>query len=199
MKRKYFLRGLGIGILFASLVLCIGYRKQNSEKTVVERARELGMEFPERTPDTLLISSGSAVGTTSGPALTPEQRVTALPTGTPSPAPTAEATDQVTPTAKATDKTVTPIAQETAQITKAPTAKPTTGTTKNTRTFTVRGGLLSSSVAREMKQAGIIKDADAFDKYLEKSGMARKIRAGQYKIPVGASYEEITRIITRQD
>ena len=188
MKRKYFLRGLGIGILFTALVLCIGYRKQGAEKTVVQRARELGMEFPERTPDALLISSGSATRVTSGPAATPKSK---KPTSTP------KETSSPDSTAKTKD-IATPIASSKTTVSRVPTPKPTTDT-RSTHTFTVRGGLLSSSVAREMKQAGIIQDPDAFDAYLEESGMARKVRAGKYKIPVGASYEEIARIITRQD
>ena len=57
--------------------------------------------------------------------------------------------------------------------------------------------MVSSSVARELREAGLIKDADAFDEYLEKSGMGRKIRAGKYKIPEGADFKEIAKIITR--
>lgn len=158
MKKKYFLRGLGVGILLTALILCIGYRQHNSEETVVQRAKELGMVFPKKTPDTLLTASGSAA------------RV--------SPSPSAESTQAVTSTAKPTEE---------------PTARPT----KKTHTFTVRDGLVSSSVARELQEAGIIKDADAFDEYLEKSGMGRKIRAGKYKIPEGADFKEIAKIITR--
>lgn len=188
MKKKYFLRGLGIGILLTALVLCIGYRRQDAEKTVVQRARELGMEFPERTPDALLISSGSAAEVTSGPAATPKrEKVTSPPKETSSPDKTDKPKD-----------IATPIASAKTSVSRVPTSKPATDT-RSTRNFTVRGGLLSSSVAREMKQAGIIQDADAFDEYLEESGMARNVRAGKYKIPVGASYEEIARIITRQD
>ena len=62
--------------------------------------------------------------------------------------------------------------------------------------FTVRSGLLSSSVSHELKEAGFIKNADKFDHYLEKSGLAKKLSAGDYKIPVGASQEEVARIIT---
>ena len=69
---------------------------------------------------------------------------------------------------------------------------------KGTR-FTVRGGLLSSSVAREMMEAGIIKSDKALDDYLEQSGYATEIRAGTYFIPKGAGYEEIARIITGRD
>lgn len=162
MKKKYFLRGLGVGILLTALILCIGYRQHNSEETVVQRAKELGMVFPQKTPDTLLTASGSAA------------RV--------SPSPLAESTQAVTNTAKPTEE---------------PTARPTNEPTKKTHTFTVRDGLVSSSVARELRDAGLIKDADAFDEYLEKSGMGRKIRAGKYKIPEGADFKEIAKIITR--
>lgn len=185
MKMKFFLRGLGIGILVTTLVLCVSYRKQNSDHSVVERARELGMEFPDKTPETLLqpsTSPGTASGSAAGQA--PEQ-----PQVTPSPVP-ADTTAQ--PTESAT-------AEPTVESTAKPTAKPKKTSAKKTRTFTVRGGLLSSSVAREMKAAGVIEDDDALDDYLEKNGLARKVRAGKYKIPVGASYEEIARIITRQD
>lgn len=94
--------------------------------------------------------------------------------------------------------------QSTPTVTPQATKKPAKKSAKpkkvtNGREFTVRGGLLSSSVAREMKEAGIINNADAFDEYLEKSGNAKKVRAGTYKIPKGASYEQIARIITRQD
>ena len=154
MKQKNFLRGLGLGILIATLVLCVSYRSQNSDSSVIERARKLGMEFPEKTSDTLLQPSASPDVAASGQAATAK------------------------PTAKVTEK-------------------PKNTTTGKVHTFTVRSGLLSSSISREMKKAGIIKDADAFDEYLEKSGMARKVFAGKYKIPVGASYEEIARIITR--
>lgn len=184
MKMKFFLRGLGIGILVTTLVLCVSYRKQNSDQSVVERARELGMEFPEKTPETLLQPSASPEMAISGSAVasTPEQpQVTQVAQVSPSPAPVAA--------------TIQPQQSVTAK----PVEKPKATDGRKTRTFTVRSGLLSSSVAREMKAAGVIADDEALDDYLEKSGLARKVRAGKYKIPVGASYEEIARIITRQD
>ena len=177
MKLKYFLRGLGIGILFTALVLCISYRSENSDSSVIERARKLGMEFPEKTPDTLLKPSASPDTAASGQAVK-------TPTATPG---------------KTASSTAIPTSKATAEPTIKPTEKSTEKPTGKVHTFTVRSGLLSSSVSREMKEAGIIKDADAFDEYLEKSGMGRKVLAGKYKIPVGASYEEIARIITKTD
>lgn len=175
MKKKYFLRGLGVGILLTTLILCIGYRQYNSEETVVKRAKKIGMEFPKKTPDTLLTTSGAAASASFTPSVEPIPAVTSK---------------------------ATPVQSSEPEETERKTPKPSSNEGEKTskdRTFTVRGGLLSSSVARELRQAGIIKDSDAFDKYLEKSGLARKIVAGKYKIPEGSDYQQIAKIITKQD
>ena len=41
MKMRYFLRGLGVGVLLATLLLCISYRGQNSENSIIKQAKEL--------------------------------------------------------------------------------------------------------------------------------------------------------------
>lgn len=212
MKLKYFLRGLGTGILLTALILCINYRTNSSGQDVVEQAKKLGMVFPEGTakpadeellptaaPETAApTAKADAKPAASGAGVTGEEPGQAAKTQAP------EAGNAPTVTPNATAQTPRPTARSTpkpaVRSTPKPTKKPSgTTTTKGGRKFTVRGGLLSSSVAREMKEAGIIQNADAFDEFLEKSGNARKVRAGTYRIPVGASYEEIARIITRQD
>ena len=50
MKFKYYLRGCGLGILVASIVLMVSFHSQNKtmdDTAVVERASELGMIMPE--------------------------------------------------------------------------------------------------------------------------------------------------------
>lgn len=168
MKLTYFLRGLGAGIIVTALVLSIAYRNGKPAQNVVEQAKELGMVFPEGTA------------------------VPAAETGTPAPSAAAWQDPASSPDSGQTPHPKASSARETkgAEKTKAPDEG-----VRGTR-FTVRGGLLSSSVAREMMEAGIIKSDKALDEYLEKSGTAREIRAGTYFIPAGASYEEIARIIT---
>lgn len=113
----------------------------------------------------------------------------------PSVAPSQAATGQaVAVQSKKPVRTKTPDSTAAQKATKEP--KETQKPSEKTRSFTVRSGLLSSSVSRELKEAGFIKDADKFDHYLEKSGLAKKLIAGDYKIPVGASQEEVARIIT---
>lgn len=207
MKWNYFLRGLGVGIIMSTLILCISYRTSQSGRSVVEQAKELGMVFPEGTqpPETVpsvLPSSepspevqkpdpvGSGAGVTGTvtnepdptrmpeAAKPPEPTKIPQPSKTPQPAKTPKPTDKPTPTRKP-----------------RPTKKPVSA--DGSIQFKVRGGLLSSTVAREMREAGVISNDKKFDEYLEKNGYAKKIREGKYNIPKGASYEQIARIITR--
>lgn len=45
MKIKYFLRGLGTGIIFTVLVLFPVYSYKMSDSKIIEKAKELGMEY----------------------------------------------------------------------------------------------------------------------------------------------------------
>ena len=42
MKRKYYLRGLGLGILITALVFIIAGPKELSDEDIIKRAEELG-------------------------------------------------------------------------------------------------------------------------------------------------------------
>lgn len=158
MKIKFFLRGLGAGIVLTALILCVGYRINSPEQNIVEEAKLLGMVFPE--------------GTAAPVALSPR------------------------PEASASVRSQSPLPSK-GTVKPADvgghSAKPSQ--VRGTR-FTVRSGLLSSSVAREMMEAGIIKSDKVLDDYLEKSGYAREIQSGTYFIPAGSTYEDIARIIT---
>ncbi|MCH5251955.1 MAG: hypothetical protein J1F22_03175 [Lachnospiraceae bacterium] len=203
MKVKYFLRGLGTGIILTALVLCVSYRSGSKSGNVVEQARELGMVFPAGTKEPLeptalpdektaapeqtaapTEKSASGVGVTGKvPSEKPTAEQTTKTSGKPSGSPSVQSSAKPSATARATKNPVGTVSPVTAEGKK----------------FTVRGGLISSSIAREMKAAGIIKDADAFDEYLEKNGYARKVRAGIYYIPKGSTYDDLARIITRQN
>ena len=198
MKMKYFLRGFGAGIVVAALILCVYYRQESPEQTnIVQQAKELGMVFPEGTkaPEPTLEpvltekpESSTEVPETEKAEQTQGSTATPQLTGKP----------EVSVTAQPVRKPKQTAVPETAKETKKPVgsaAADADNRKKGTR-FTVRDGLLSSSVAREMKAAGIIKSDKALDDYMEKNGYASSIREGTYWIPEGASYEEIAKIIT---
>ena len=47
MKLKYYLRGLGSGIIIATAVLAIAFAITNRDANIISKARELGMIFAE--------------------------------------------------------------------------------------------------------------------------------------------------------
>ena len=49
MKIKYYLRGLGTGIIFTAIVLMIIYSYKTTDSKTMDRARELGMIMPGET------------------------------------------------------------------------------------------------------------------------------------------------------
>lgn len=175
MKVKWFLRGLGAGIVLTALLLCITYRNVQKDTNVIQQAKSLGMVFPENAA-----ASAPPVPT---PPVPPESVSEAAVSGTVVDADESEADKEARKKLEQSKKDIS-------------SASNYQGGRK---TFVVRNGLLSSSVAREMAEQGIIDDADAFDEFIEKNGYGRKVRSGTYKIPNGADFETIAKIITRQD
>ena len=71
-----------------------------------------------------------------------------------------------------------------------------TGTKSKVITVTIKKGSDSLAAAKELERAGIIENAAAFDGYLVSKKLDRLISSGSFKIPDGASDQEIARIIT---
>ncbi len=219
MKLRYYLRGLGIGILVTALILGIAPEEKKetlSDEEVRKRAVELGMVDPSDAP----LETGPAA--TKDPAETPKPTETPKPAETSKPTETSEPTETSKPTG--TPKaTATPKSTETPKPTATPkptgTPKPTatpkpTGTPKPTATpkpaetsgqeasesaetvsVTIPSGSGSYSVSKKLEEAGLIEDAKEYDAYLCDNGYSKRLRAGTFRIPTGASWEEIAKII----
>lgn len=69
------------------------------------------------------------------------------------------------------------------------------GTEGETVTIVVVEGDGSYTVSRRLEEAGLIEDAREFDNYLIENGYSKTIRTGTYRIPLGATWEEIVDII----
>ena len=182
MKRKYFLRGLGIVIIVTALLLCISYRKQMTDMAIIEKAKSLGMIFPEKSEEI----SGSAVDVAENaepvqtPVQTPEPTTepTEIPTVTPEAEPTNE--PEATKEPVATQKPVKPSKTKSEQV-----------------TIKVVSGMDSSAVAKKLEKAGIIKSASKFDSYLVKNGYANNIVVGTHKFDKDADFKEIAKNLTK--
>jgi len=167
MKLKYYLRGLGIGILVTAVIMGVtqGSRKETlSDREIRERAAALGMVEPGNSLADLEAAETPAA--------------TEIPEATETPA-----------------ATEAPAATETPEVTVRPTQKPAEEEEGSSYTFEIQAGDSSYQVAYRLQQAGLVADARDFDNYLCSKGYDRKLKTGSYEIPETATEEEISEIL----
>lgn len=204
MKLKYYLRGLGIGMIVTALILGISFSNRQDQTSQImtddqirERAAELGMVdsseltlaalqnsekqptegTPEETTQTQEQNNIEAEPETTVPA---ETQATVEPETTQEP----EATAEPEP-----EKTAGPETTAEPEVTEAPQRT-------QTASITIQRGDDSGSASRRLYEAGLVENAKAFDNYLCNNGYSRSINPGTYEIAPGASEEEIAKIIT---
>lgn len=197
MKFKYFLRGLGTGIIFATLVCFVAFNtsgsKEISDKEVIERARKLGMVEEKSSVKDLFVSDkkdkdsakekktedSSSEKKKNDKKTTEEEKTTQTKT--------TEVTTEQTTTEQTTEEKTTE--QKTEASTEATTEKQEESAKEVT--ITIKGGMSSYPVCQMLQEIGVIKDAMDFDNYLIKNGYASRISVGTHTLKIGMSYEEI--------
>lgn len=197
MKLKYYMRGLGIGIVVTALLMGValsGRKEKMTDDEIRARAAELGMveeesgvladdlgkEEPEEAEET-----GQAENVVSGNK-SPETE-TGTEAGT-----EPEETDKEDAEPEDTTGTESDRAEEAVSVETAEKADQT-----ESYIIKVNSGDGSRSVANRLQEAGIIEDAAAFDVFLCQNGYDKRIAAGEHEIPVGATNEEIAEALTR--
>lgn len=186
MKRKYFVRGLGVGILFGALIMFAAYmtsgKNHMSDEDVIKRAQELGMV---KQSEYVLESDVTSENTT-----TEEIKTEAT---------TEKVTTEATTTEVTTEKTTeTETTTEKATTEKATTEAATTEQTdtKTKATITVSGGMSSETISSLLEDAGLVDSASKFNSFLVQNGYDKKLETGSFDISGGMTYEEIARILT---
>lgn len=189
MKLKYYLRGLGIGILVTAVIMGVtqGSRKETlSDREIRERAAALGMVEPGNSLADLEAAETPAA--------------TEIPEAIETPVATEILEAIETPAATETPEAAeTPAATEalaaTPEVTARPTQKPAEEEEGSSYTFEIQAGDSSYQVAYRLQQAGLVADARDFDNYLCSKGYDRKLKTGSYEIPETATEEEISEIL----
>ncbi|MGB8452127.1 MAG: PT domain-containing protein [Anaerocolumna sp.] len=193
MKLKYYLRGVGAGILFATIILSVSYhvssKSQLSDTEIIKKAEGLGMvkQSDVNIGDIIAPSATSVVE----PTVTPSIQPTAVPT--------------TEPTVKPTD---TPSIEPTKTPTLIPTKEPVKSTEETEATpkatnesgdkyvsFQIITGMTSEDVSNLLKEKGIIEDAKAFNQYLIQNNYTTEINIGVFQIEKYASYQDIADVI----
>lgn len=203
MKLKYYLRGLGIGILVTAVIMGVtqGSRKETlSDREIRERAAALGMVEPGNSLADLEAAETPAATEIPEAAETPVATETPEAVETPAATeiPEAAETPAATETPEAAETlaaTEAPAATETPEVTARPTQRPAEEEEGSSYTFEIQSGDSSYQVAYRLQQAGLVADARDFDNYLCSKGYDRKLKTGSYEIPETATEEEISEIL----
>lgn len=169
MKLKYYLRGLGVGIICTAIIMGIALSGNGKEKLtdaeIIERARILGMVMPEEEEE-------------EAEEVVDEEET--------EDGQTEEVNDNQTSQLPEVENEE-PIVDETPV--EQPVAEP------EIKTIEVLPGEYSDVVSQKLFEAGLIPDAAAFNKYLMDSGQDQNIMVGAHQIPMGATQDEIIKIL----
>lgn len=220
MKFKYYLRGIGIGIIFASIIFLIAYREnvpaKMSNEEIVERAKQLGMveandpinKLIDKKSDNKSDENASEEKESAEKASTEEIKTEAENTQATTEEQTTEATttEEQTTEEQTTETKTTEVKTTEAKTTEARTseqqaAEKQTTEEKNTKKsktieITIARGSSSYPVCLKLKEFGLIDDAAKYDDYLIEHGYANRISVGTHKLKMGMSYHDIAELIS---
>ena len=176
MKLKYYLRGLGIGIIITTLVLMIAYSGHKTELTdaeIIARAESLGMVMKE---DPLFSNSESYKDSevvVNSEVSTEQESEKGTEVGT-----------EIVPETETETETETVVVPETETLPSG-----------DTYHLVIPAGSFPRLICNELQDNGVIEDATALRKYLADVGYATSISVGEYDIPYGATNDEVYQIL----
>ncbi len=191
MKFKYYLRGCGLGILVASIVLMVSFHSQNKtmdDTAVMERASELGMIMPE-----------TEIVSTEADSQLPES-------GTQSTDTDFSSNKNQKPNTKDSQNKTDDSSQKDEKDTRITSDDKTgSGNNKDTEskkkedkkeeseeiTVEIKKGEVCRQLAEELEQIGLVEDAETFRKYMQQLGYDDRIKVGTYTLKRGMTEKEI--------
>ncbi|SOC12660.1 endolytic transglycosylase MltG [Pseudobutyrivibrio ruminis] len=175
MRLKYYMRGIGIGVIFATLVLSISFyfgrtdfsSKEMTDEEIIEEATELGMVMPEDEAS----EEETKDETSEEDAAAPEEQ----PTEEVAPEETEETDAENEPVVESSESTVKYIP------------------------FTVNSGESSDTVAANLYKAGLVDSASEFNDYMNTLGVDNRIQSGTFYVRADSTYDDIIVLLVNKD
>lgn len=197
MKLKYYLRGLGIGIVLTTLILFV-FRMVHpiSNEEVIKRAEQLGMVTTEAET---LIPGHPSENNQESTKVSSESTSDVSSEEETQPVETNEVSETEAPSTSETPATTAPTEEPTtkAPTTEAPTTQAPTTTEAPARAYnlTITNSMGSESVAYILAREGIVDSAERFNDYLCNYGYSEIILSATFTVTSDMSYEQIARLI----
>mgnify|MGYP007033250181 CR=1 FL=1 len=192
MRLKYYLRGLGLGIIFAVIIMMIGFhdnKQSMSDTEIIEKAKTLGMVEAKNISGTVADEYNSEK--------------------TDSSATNSDASSQKDETEQDSQMQDSQTAQEDTQQedTQQEAAQPAADAKQETvepqdavttYTISVTSQDTCRTIAEKLKALNLVDDAEQFRIYMGQKGADHFIADGEHVIPQGASYDDIITILTQK-
>ena len=207
MKLKYYLRGLGVGIILSTIILSFAIKKDTkndlTDQEIIARAKELGMEMKSENSYDF-----DAVDESIQDSMAPEKETTTTDGNTNQPTESADSNKENDGDKNETSKETDSENQED-ESNVSSNKEPGTTESKDQenhsndkvdpvrKTITIEEGMSAKQVCKMLEDQGIISDSEDFNKYLKEKKYTEKIRAQETEIPVNADYQTIARILIR--
>lgn len=191
MRLKYYLRGLGLGIIFTCLMFMLFSNKKADNTDQMDINQQL-----ETTTETLSNqTSGDDKNDTAN-----DEAVS----GSADVQNNTDAEDDVNAQNNADAQNIADNQTGASDTTDASNQTDDSNITGETGTddvqdeyvtLVIEKGDIARDVAESLYEDGIIDDAESFRKYLGETGVSRTLHAGEYNIKVGSTYEEIVELL----
>lgn len=177
MKLKYYLRGLGIGIIITTTILMIansGYTKELTDEEIIAHAERLGMVMKEES-----LFPNSKQENDSKVATDTEMM---------------DMPDSTLDTEASTEVSEVDENSETSEVEEKVTES-VKDTTEGFYHLVIPAGSMPRAICNELEENGVIESAESLRMYLGEIGYAKVIKVGEYDIPYGATNEEVYEIL----
>lgn len=222
MELKYYLRGLGLGIVVTALIMGFSHSggQTMTDEEVIARAKQLGMiedtvltqkEKPleDETQENESQENESQEGksqedepqeNTSEEVIireqpdTPEEDIARVEEIQNRADEAGQKEEETAKLPEAEEAETTETEDTKVETPESETQEPVTQ--RDSLTITINSGDGSYTVSKKLADAGAVSSAETFDSFLCHNGYDKKIRTGTYTIPADASDEQMARIIT---
>ena len=194
MKFKYYLRGFGVGVIFATVVLMFAFALHDNKPTGVVNSS--GNAIKKENITTTKSKEEISKDTTEAVKETTSEIETTLENVTPE---TTITTSDISTPEVSTEETSMPETPEIVEETTPDTTVVNTpASTGEIVTLVITSGMTSNRASDILQELGVVESGYDLNMFLYNNGYESKLRVGSFEIPKGASYQEIADIITRK-
>ena len=198
MKLRYYMRGVGTGIVITALILLVS--KQPKEMTDAEikiRAAALGM-----VDESIFLEEGDLQQDIEEKEYQSKKEDTDVINTT-----TEEITD-LELKEEETEEVSDEVSENVTEIVKNPedpeliqkdnfAQENEEGKERQYVSITVESGDVARIVSRKLYEAGLIESEEEYNNFLSGNNYSYRLRAGNYEIPIGADHKEIAEILCK--